>query len=65
MAHLHGEDAHSDSDQVAFALSFRDDLLRSVDGHSSDRRKELPLVRVRMEIGVNKYTGVLLARRSL
>jgi hypothetical protein len=30
--------AHPDSDQVAFAQSFRDDLLRGVDRHSSDRR---------------------------
>ena len=44
-----------DSDQVAFALSFCDDLLRGIGRHSSDRRKELPLVRISVEVGVNEY----------
>src|SRR5260221_4240030 len=58
-------DAHPDSDQVAFALSLLDDLLRAAGGHSSDCREELPLVRVREKIGVNKYAVILFARRSL
>src|ERR1019366_10229931 len=37
-------DANPDSDQVAFALSFRNDLLRGVGRHSSNCRKKLPLV---------------------
>jgi hypothetical protein len=58
-------DAHPDSDQVAFALSFRDDLLRSVDRHSSDPRKELPLVRVPAKVGINEYAVARVARRKL
>ena len=58
-------DAHPDPDQVAFALSFGDDLLRGVGRHSSNRRKELPLVGVRTEVGVNEYAVVRLARRKL
>ena len=42
--------AHPNADQVAFALSFRNDLLRSTSRQSSDRRKELPLVGVRVEV---------------
>jgi len=48
-------DAHPDSDQVAFALSLRNDLLRDVGRHSSNRREKLPLVGVRAEIGVNEH----------
>ena len=58
-------DANPDSDQVAFALSFRNDLLRGVGRHSSNRRKELPLVGVRVEVGVNEHTVARLARRKL
>ena len=58
-------DAHPDANEVAFALSFRDDLRSGVDRHSSDRRKELPLVWIRAEVGVNEYAVVLLAGRPL
>ena len=58
-------DAHPDADQVAFPLSCRDDLQGGVDRHSSDRRKELPLVRVPAEVGVNEYAVARVARRKL
>ena len=58
-------DAHPDANEVAFALSFSNDFLRGVDRHSSDRRKELPLVWIRAEVGVNEYAVVLLPRHPL
>jgi len=58
-------DAHPNADQVAFALSFRNDLFRSTGRQSADRRKELPLVGVRVEVGVNEYAVARLTRRKL
>ena len=58
-------DAPPNADQVAFALSFRDDLLRSLDRHSSDCREELPLIGMRIEVGVDEHAVARLARRKL
>src|SRR5271157_3121224 len=58
-------DANSDSDQVAFALSFRNDLLGGVGRHSWNCRKKLPLVGVRLEVRVNEHTVAQLAWRKL
>jgi hypothetical protein len=57
--------AHSDRDQIAFALSGSHDLLRSLGLHSSNRREELPLIEVRAEVGINEHTVARLARRKL
>jgi hypothetical protein len=58
-------DASPNADQVAFALSFRDDLRRSLDRHSSDRREELPLIWMRIEVGGDEHAIARLARRKL
>jgi hypothetical protein len=54
-------DADPNSDQIAFALSARDDLLRGFCWQSSNRREELPLVGVRAEVEVNKHAIVRFA----
>ena len=58
-------DAPPNADQVAFALSFRDNLLRGLDRHSSDCREELPLIGMRIEVGVDEHAVARLARRKL
>jgi len=58
-------DAPPNADKIAFALGFRDDLLRSLDRHSSDCREELPLIGMRIEVGVDEHAVARLARRKL
>jgi hypothetical protein len=58
-------DAYPDSNQIAFALSVCDDLFREVGRHSSNRREELPLVGVWMEIIVNEHAVARLSWRKL
>jgi hypothetical protein len=45
--------------------SDRDDLLPSLDWHSSNRRAELPLIGMRIEVGVDEHAVARLARRKL
>ena len=57
--------SHLDANQVAFSLCSCDDLLGGVDRHAPDRRKKLPLVGVRLEVGIDEHAGARFARREL
>jgi len=58
-------DAQADADQIAMFLRFEDQPLRVCLGHSSQRRKIGPLVRIRLEVRVEELSVVFGSRAFL
>jgi len=57
--------ADSYSYQITCPLRLYNKCFSSMSRHALNRRKELPLVWIRAEVGVNEYAIVLLTRHPL